>query len=153
MRQIPFIYAEIQSAPGRIRTSDSRFRKPLLYPLSYRRVGSPVYLTKGKPSISLIGCFGFWDEVVVEQGREHEARYRADYVDPDGVEMSGHERRSQGSRGVPWPIGFGVGDQHAAGEDEADRQGSTPAGTLSSVATEITTKTRIKGIRISTKAP
>jgi hypothetical protein len=25
------------SAPGRIRTSDSRFRKPLLYPLSYRR--------------------------------------------------------------------------------------------------------------------
>ncbi len=28
---------EIVSAPGRIRTSDSRFRKPLLYPLSYRR--------------------------------------------------------------------------------------------------------------------
>ncbi len=26
------------SAPGRIRTSDSRFRKPLLYPLSYRRI-------------------------------------------------------------------------------------------------------------------
>src|SRR5215203_4188806 len=27
-----------RSAPGRIRTSDSRFRKPLLYPLSYRRI-------------------------------------------------------------------------------------------------------------------
>src|SRR5919107_3445703 len=91
------------SAPGRIRTSDSRFRKPLLYPLSYRRVGSTVYLTKGKPSISLIRCFGFWDEVVVEQGREHAARYRADYADPDGVEMSGHERRSQGSHGFAEP--------------------------------------------------
>jgi hypothetical protein len=29
----------LRSAPGRIRTSDSRFRKPLLYPLSYRRIG------------------------------------------------------------------------------------------------------------------
>ncbi len=28
---------QLGSAPGRIRTSDSRFRKPLLYPLSYRR--------------------------------------------------------------------------------------------------------------------
>jgi hypothetical protein len=26
-----------ESAPGRIRTSDTGFRKPLLYPLSYRR--------------------------------------------------------------------------------------------------------------------
>jgi hypothetical protein len=26
-----------RSAPGRIRTSDTGFRKPLLYPLSYRR--------------------------------------------------------------------------------------------------------------------
>jgi hypothetical protein len=30
------------SAPGRIRTSDTGFRKPLLYPLSYRRVGGLV---------------------------------------------------------------------------------------------------------------
>jgi hypothetical protein len=30
------------SAPGRIRTSDSRFRKPLLYPLSYRRKAPTV---------------------------------------------------------------------------------------------------------------
>src|SRR5919112_390667 len=100
---MPLTYKESESAPGRIRTSDSRFRKPLLYPLSYRRVGSPVYPTKGKPSISLIRCFGFWDEVVVEQGREHAARYRADYADPDGVEMSSHERRSQGSHGFAEP--------------------------------------------------
>jgi hypothetical protein len=33
---LPFA-GQIGSAPGRIRTSDSRFRKPLLYPLSYRR--------------------------------------------------------------------------------------------------------------------
>ena len=31
-----------KSAPGRIRTSDTGFRKPLLYPLSYRRVGDLV---------------------------------------------------------------------------------------------------------------
>jgi hypothetical protein len=31
------------STPGRIRTCDLRFRKPLLYPLSYRRVcGAPI---------------------------------------------------------------------------------------------------------------
>jgi hypothetical protein len=34
---IPVICRDFRSAPGRIRTSDSRFRKPLLYPLSYRR--------------------------------------------------------------------------------------------------------------------
>ena len=33
----PYALQEFRSAPGRIRTSDSRFRKPLLYPLSYRR--------------------------------------------------------------------------------------------------------------------
>ena len=48
--------------------------------------------------------------------------------------------------------GHGAGAQHAAGEGEADRQGATPAGTISLVATEITTKTRIKAIRISTKS-
>ena len=32
-----------RSAPGRIRTSDTGFRKPLLYPLSYRR---------GRPSLT-----------------------------------------------------------------------------------------------------
>jgi hypothetical protein len=37
VRRIPHTYKESDSAPGRIRTSDSRFRKPLLYPLSYRR--------------------------------------------------------------------------------------------------------------------
>ena len=66
--------------------------------------------------------------------------------------MSGHERPSQGSRRVHGTAGHGAGDQHAAGEGEADRQGATPAGPLSSVATEITTKTRIKAIRISTKS-
>src|SRR5215204_5971878 len=34
----PAICRSFRSAPGRIRTSDSRFRKPLLYPLSYRRI-------------------------------------------------------------------------------------------------------------------
>jgi hypothetical protein len=36
--RIPHTYKGFGSAPGRIRTSDSRFRKPLLYPLSYRRI-------------------------------------------------------------------------------------------------------------------
>ena len=38
-QRVPFsaLCRNNRSAPGRIRTSDSRFRKPLLYPLSYRR--------------------------------------------------------------------------------------------------------------------
>jgi hypothetical protein len=39
---MPLTYKESESAPGRIRTSDSRFRKPLLYPLSYRRKAPTV---------------------------------------------------------------------------------------------------------------
>ena len=34
------------STPERIRTSDLRFRKPLLYPLSYRRIGKPAMLAR-----------------------------------------------------------------------------------------------------------
>ncbi len=41
-------------------------------------------------------------------------------IDPDGVEMSGHERRSQGSRGVYGAAGYGAGDEYAAGEGEAN---------------------------------
>src|ERR671921_2090502 len=47
------ICRSFRSAPGRIRTSDSRFRKPLLYPLSYRRVRHSVYRTEGTPSMFL----------------------------------------------------------------------------------------------------
>ncbi len=35
---VPVIAYGVNSTPGRIRTCDLRFRKPLLYPLSYRRV-------------------------------------------------------------------------------------------------------------------
>ena len=63
------------------------------------------------------------DKGVVEQGREHAARYRTDYVDSDGVEMSGGERRSRGSRGIYRTAGHWAGYQHAAGQGEADRQG------------------------------
>ena len=34
-------------APGRIRTSDTWFRKPMLYPLSYRRKAWVVYRGRG----------------------------------------------------------------------------------------------------------
>ena len=37
----------MRGAPGRIRTSDTWFRKPMLYPLSYRRKASVVYRGEG----------------------------------------------------------------------------------------------------------
>src|SRR5207302_10128562 len=48
------IYQIIYGAPGRIRTSDARFRKPTLYPLSYGgleqlRSGSNSNSTRSKP--------------------------------------------------------------------------------------------------------
>ena len=33
------LFADLSGAPGRIRTCDTRFRKPLLYPLSYEGDG------------------------------------------------------------------------------------------------------------------
>jgi hypothetical protein len=35
------VSAAKRDAPGRTRTSDTRFRKPLLYPLSYEGAGAP----------------------------------------------------------------------------------------------------------------
>ena len=34
------VLADLEGAPGRIRTCDTRFRKPLLYPLSYEGAAS-----------------------------------------------------------------------------------------------------------------
>ena len=44
---------DLFGAPGRIRTSDPRLRRPLLYPLSYRRVGvTPRSPAPGSTSVS-----------------------------------------------------------------------------------------------------
>src|SRR5918997_4591782 len=119
------------SAPGRIRTSDSRFRKPLLYPLSYRRVDAlslaqdlgvyqgpvPVYRTSDG---SLTCRVGLGSEAIVDESGDHGSYYWSEYVDPEGIEPPGHDHWPQCARRVQRSAGDGASDQHPTSQGEAD---------------------------------
>src|SRR5918997_3707533 len=65
-------------APGRIRTSDTRFRKPMLYPLSYRRKARVVYrgeagVATGVGQICLCSVPGVTRDLLLSRGRLAEA--------------------------------------------------------------------------------
>ncbi len=47
-------YRGVIGAPGRIRTYDTRFRKPMLYPLSYGSVAASHLLAAGRQATDLL---------------------------------------------------------------------------------------------------
>ena len=64
------------STPGRNRTCDLRFRKPLLYPLSYRRITSPLAIGEDTPGFRF--CQACLDAAHKRKGGGKESPFRAD---------------------------------------------------------------------------
>ena len=81
---IPTFAAQSSGPPGGIRTHDPRFRRPMLYPLSYGRAGEPLLIVlRPARHAPLIGCSPALSmEAEVDRRRPArrsvQARYRCD---------------------------------------------------------------------------